>query len=182
MTVNEYRRPGEPAPRPIPPIIERMAGRNFTDRGIEDHGVPVGPDSEPKDAPVLDYEAEEPFDFPAEGITAEPVPVYVVNNSPVEQKRFMAIQVPVASSPVLLIGQDRRRNRLRVRCDNDPVFIGSDSNVSINTGAVVQSADGYMEFITTDDVWAVCASTDTSNVFIVSEVWTDLRTIEDKIK
>lgn len=181
--MSKYERPGC---TPVTPIAERYAGENLPYRGIENHGVPVFDKPGPLDADELDYEKEEAFDYPSDPQGDQrPVPVYVVNNSPVEQKRWIPSQSPVADiEAVRLAGQDRRRTKLRLKvlATTDSVFIGNQPNVSSSTGVIIEGTDGWIDLVTTDEVWAICASGDSTTVHVIAECWTDLRTIEDKVK
>lgn len=180
-----YTRPnGNFATDPIAPIPEHYSGDNNPYRGTEDHGVPPTVDDAPIDSPELDYIHMQDFDYPAEKHKQDPVPVYVVNDSPIEEKRIVVTQNPVGDiRPVRIAGQDRNRIRVRILVDGSPIYFNNDANVSVQTGALlVANAGTYQEIITTEEIWAICGTATTAVVYVINERWTDNRTIENKIK
>lgn len=169
----------------IEPIPEVYKGVNHSYRGIEDHGVPNTVEDAPNDPKELDYIAETSFDYPAETHTQEPVPVYVVNDSPVEEKRFLTAKFVIAGlTPVRIAVQDRRRMQLRI-CPMGTdlgIYIGPNESVNPEIGAALNSNFGYQDLVTTEDVWACTDTGDTVTVYVIYERWTDNRTVEDKVK
>lgn len=179
-----YTRPvGNFAEEPITPLPEHYKGDNHPYRGIEDHGVPSTVEDAPVDSPALNYEDETAFDYPAETHTQEPVPVYVVNDSPIEEKDLVPGQFTIGSTPVRIMVQDRRRMRVHLMSRLKNVYIGNTESVSSNTGALIDfNVLTYQQFVTTNHLWAVCAAGDTATLYAMAERYTDNRTVEDKTK
>lgn len=149
----------------LQPIPEKTYAPVFPYRGMEQHGVPVPAKPWiPQDANEQSWEGEEVFE--PESVPLEPVPVYIVRESAREIRSWRSLCLPVPKSPVLLVGQNERMNRVRIRniglaTDDTVAWIGHTPNMAARLSGYPIYPGESVDICTEEEVYALCDPTAT---------------------
>jgi hypothetical protein len=144
----------------IRPIPERSYAPVFPYRGVQQHGVPIENDPWiPATADEQSWQGEENFD-PAV-VPIAPIPVEIVNSSGDEIRSWRSVHFFIGkTSPVLVVGQNKRMNRILLRHagpanDDGVIWIGHESSIMPDLSGYPLFARETVELYGGEEIYAM---------------------------
>lgn len=165
---HEYRTvPPAGAVAPVVPNVNVLAYR-----GQEYHGVNPDLGGPPADlnADVFDQSMVIAPQADKDQPDIRPVPVHVVNLSSREIRSFRTDQIPVSTTPMMLVGRDPNRTSLMVKNTDqaNSIYISDNANANAVTGYPV--GPGVEVSLGTSEAIYAVASTAPVNVAVLAEM------------
>lgn len=162
-----------PPERPdrVTPVPDTVEGVFYPYRGNENHGVAQPPTVDPDKY----YEADQwddgdiPETLKPEP-EPEPIPVKIVQETARERLDWRPVRFLVTETKQQVVGRHEKRRSIVIRnlATADTVYLGADESVSTYTGFALEQGK-ELELRTTEDIWAVCAATETAEISIAYE-------------
>jgi hypothetical protein len=156
-------------------VPEHYEGVNFPYRGTETHGVKP-PDGAKYDTREFQYPEEPPEHYAEPEPEPNPVLVRVVQDHAREILDWRTVRVPVSQNPVLLVGRNLARRKLRIRnLDGaNAIYIGPDPNVSTVSGYKISAGQEMNELVTTEPVYATTGDSSVVETAVMFEFAVEL--------
>lgn len=157
----------------VTPVAEHVEGVVNPYRGMETHGVDPtkGVDAQ-QDYELQDYTDENgDIIYAPEEEEPEPVAVRIVQgHSGKERLDWRALRVVATEIGQQLVGRHDRRRSITVHVDtgSQSVYLGPDSGVSTYTGYKLLAGESLV-LRTTENIWAITAPTEQSNISVAWE-------------
>lgn len=171
------QKPPESEPERVTPVPEHYKGVNFPYRGTNKHGVEV-PEGAEYDTREFQYEMPDPDEITDEYMEPddepEPIPVRLVQESAREVLKLRTVRRNVTDQRSQIVNRMDSRRNLVIKVDGgvSAIYVG-DADVTTYTGFKLDQGE-QITFRSTDDVWAVCADGDDSEISIMYEFAVEL--------
>lgn len=159
--------------QPLEPLPEAYVGDNNPYRGIEQHGVEA--DTRPQGVPGYGDTVAVQFMEPAP--LQDPVPVIVVNESPKELHSWDTTPFTVTERMMQVMGRDERRTSLVITNEGpNTVYLAPRPTSGTYMGFPL-AMDATLSLDTEDEVWGVCAASETGTLRVL---WEYAKTLPNK--